>query len=74
MLYATHDNQDEDSLRSLRATNKFRVCQVLALVSVSYKPLELFKLTKRVKIATDIFFVNGVLYSAMETAVGLTGV
>ena len=41
---------------------------------MSYKPLELFKLIKRVALATDIFFVYGVLYSAMETNVGLTGV
>ena len=32
------------------------------------------KLIKRVTLATDIFCVDGVLYSAMETDVGLTGV
>ena len=74
MLYETLDNQDEESPRSSRATNKFRVCQVWAQVSVSYKPLELFKLIKRVALAIDIFFVDGVSYSAMETNVGLTGV
>ena len=74
MLYETHDKQGEDSSRSLIATNKFRVCQVWTQVSVSYKKLELFKLIKRVTLATDIFLVGGVLHSAMETDVRLSGV
>ena len=32
------------------------------------------KLIKRATLATDIFFVDGVSYSAMETDVGLAGV
>ena len=36
--------------------------------------IEVVKLVKRVTVATDIFFVNGVLYSATETNVRLTGV
>ena len=32
------------------------------------------KIIKRATLATDIFFADGVLYSAKETNVGLTGV